>query len=554
MESKKYKLTFMDKLNRNPEAGEVIIYPIPSSWNDFSYKIRCGYSFHDDIKQQNIDGEMFIGFISPNLDTEDDGDETFSLERALPTLKISEENPGQKTILFFTMLQSMDAYRKLVTKLSPEIAQNFLNTVNDVVYHKEHNSQWHERAISSNAFTLGFMRNSEPFFAYNNAGAILNGMDEEDFNGISQKLNLELQLDNFENKHIINLNYETTSCLPKRINIFIGKNGLGKSQALNAFCRAALQYTDKNISLTDKINSKRPMINRLLAIMTPGETRNTFPSERRKTQKLYYRKLSLTRTSRTDNPQSINDLLVQLARSEDDIGESTRWNLFISSIQKVLPIDDTMILLKDGTHISIKKIISWNGEQKTLTLWSNLDKNADPHINCDGNLFPLSSGQLTFLKFSLLFCLYIENGSFVLLDEPETHMHPNMISDFVSLLDTLLERTGSLALIATHSVFFVREIPQEQVHVFKSIGRVISIENPRLTTFGSPIDSISRFVFDDDAESSLTEKLYNKICARELKFDAVVEQYSNDISIAALMHIRRLMEVKDEISSNSGIQ
>lgn len=495
---------------------------------------------------------MFIGFISSNLDKDDD--EFFSLERALPKLNASAENPEKSTILFFTMLPSMDAYRKLVTKLGPDIAQNFLNTVNDVVYHKEQNSQWHERAISSNAFALGFMRNSEPFFAYKNAGAVLNGIDEEDFHGISQKLNLELKLDNFENKHIINLNYETTSCLPKRINVFIGKNGLGKSQALNAFCRAALQYTDKNISLTDKVTSKRPMINRLLAIMTPGETRNTFPSERRKTQKLYYRKLSLTRTSRTDNPQSINDLLVQLARSEDDIGELTRWNLFISAIGKVLPIDETMILLKDGTHVSIKKIISWNGEQRTLTLWSNLDKNSDPQINCDGKLFPLSSGQLTFLKFSLLFCLYIENGSFVLLDEPETHMHPNMISDFVSLLDTLLERTGSLALIATHSVFFVREIPQEQVHVFKSIGNIISIENPRLTTFGSPIDSISRFVFDDDAESSLTEKLYNKICTRKLNFESVVEQYSSDISIAALMHIRRLMEVKDEISSSSDSQ
>ncbi|MBF4349710.1 AAA family ATPase, partial [Vibrio anguillarum] len=80
--------------------------------------------------------------------------------------------------------------------------------------------------------------------------------------------------------------------------------------------------------------------------------------------------------------------------------------------------------------------------------------------------------------------------SFVLLDEPETHMHPNMIADFVGLLDQLLEDTGSQALIATHSAYFVREISREQVHVLlKNESDEISIVSPRLRTFGADIES-----------------------------------------------------------------
>lgn len=67
MESKKYKVTFMDKLNKNPEAGEVIIYSIPSSWNDFSYKIRCGYSFYDNVEQKKLMVKCLLDLFHPTL-------------------------------------------------------------------------------------------------------------------------------------------------------------------------------------------------------------------------------------------------------------------------------------------------------------------------------------------------------------------------------------------------------------------------------------------------------------------------------------------------------
>ncbi|HAN1923036.1 TPA: ATP-binding protein, partial [Escherichia coli] len=123
---------------------------------------------------------------------------------------------------------------------------------------------------------------------------------------------------------------------------------------------------------------------------------------------------------------------------------------------------------------------SWN-EEKQLDIWSNIEDNVEPRIAGDEGVYPMSSGQLSYFKFALLACLYIENGSFVLLDEPETHLHPKLISDFVTLLDNILERTGSFAIIATHSVYFVREVTREQVHVFKrDANKLIHILSPRL--------------------------------------------------------------------------
>jgi predicted ATP-dependent endonuclease of OLD family len=127
------------------------------------------------------------------------------------------------------------------------------------------------------------------------------------------------------------------------------------------------------------------------------------------------------------------------------------------------------------------------------------------------------------------------------MDEPETHMHPNMISDFVDLLDNLLEKTGSQAILATHSAYFVREVPTQQVHVFQMDSeRVVKIDQPRLSTFGATLDSISQFVFNENVEVRLTDKIFAN--AKEMTFQQVDEQLSGEISLAALMDLRRRYE------------
>ena len=546
----KFKVRFTET-ERELTLDEVQLIASFDSWNDFGYKIRCKCKLFNPYTEKEVSFESFIGFLPPlkgkDSNLYKDYSNYFSahgtsLADMIGYIEHLESNDSIGEFRFFTMLPSMGAYRDAVHQLGPELLADVLEVINDLVYYKDKKANWFTDAINSEAFSLGFMRNSEPFFAYSNADSVLGGVEEEVFDGISQKLTLKYNLEGFKNEHEIKLNYDQSGYIPKRINILIGKNGLGKSQALKSFCRAALRYQDNSISLSDDTFGDRPMINRLLAIATPGETQNTFPAERRKTQKLYYRRLSLTRNTRSIATKSISELLVQLARNDETIGERSRWSLFFDSVQNVMRTETIFVQLKDETSVPLKTIFYGGGEQEYLIRWSKVDPNIDPKIKYSNKLHSMSSGQLTFFKFALLCCLYIENGSFVLLDEPETHMHPNMISDFVEMLDYMLEVTGSQALIATHSAYFVREVPQEQVHVFKKEANNVCISNPRLTTFGAPVDSISRFVFDDDAESKLAEKLYLRIKRQNTTFEDIVNTLGDEISVAAMMKLRQKME------------
>ncbi|EEZ00500.1 AAA family ATPase [Vibrio cholerae] len=546
MEKSDLYLTFTDE-NRAPKVNEVILYAEDSSWNDFGYKIGCTLRVLTHEENKNFEVRAFIGFFDPRNSELDEelknvNYKTTSYLAMLPIIRQLEKRSALDKLGFFTMLPDMEAYRYAVSYLGPEFLEKVLRIVNDLVLYKDKKNKWIPHAMNSDVFKLGFMRHSSSFFAFNNADSVLGGVEEEKFDGISQELTLRYELAGFENDHEIKLKYDHTSIIPKRINVLIGRNGLGKSQALMSFCRAALRYPDKGISLSTSDSNGRPVINRLLAIATPGETQNTFPSERVKTQKLYYRRLSLTRNGRAKTTKTISDMLVQLARSEDSIGKKTRWDIFIDAISKVLPIKSLVIESRDKKYVGLADLGWGGGEQASLERWGNIAPNAEPKIMLAREAYPLSSGQLTFMKFAILCCLYIENGSFVLLDEPETHMHPNMISDFVGLLDEILENTGSLALIATHSAYFVREIPQDQVHVFKKEANNVCISNPRLTTFGAPVDSISRFVFDDDAESKLAEKLYRRIKRQNTTFEDIVNKLGYEISVAAMMKLRQKME------------
>ena len=120
------------------------------------------------------------------------------------------------------------------------------------------------------------------------------------------------------------------SIIPKRINVLIGKNGVGKSQALTKFSRLALQMTNEQGTLKDTDSRDgRPMINRMIAIATPGETINTFPGERVNQQKIFYRRLSFARGSRAKQSRGITETLIQLSRNDESVKGKNRWNFFL---------------------------------------------------------------------------------------------------------------------------------------------------------------------------------------------------------------------------------
>ncbi|WP_208453664.1 AAA family ATPase, partial [Burkholderia gladioli] len=393
------------------------------------------------------------------------------------------------------------------------------------------------------------------FFAYKNAGPILKGLSAEPVGRMSGDIRVQFQLAGKKNLHELNFHFDHTGELPKRIAVVIGKNGVGKSQALGRIVRAALEGNDEVLHESHTLG--RVLLNRVLAFGPTNEAASIFPSERRKTPKVWYKRFALNRGGRVRRGTGVADMVLQVARSAERIGVFTRWHLFVSAIRSISDWQQIALLpaKKGGKPVPFSVFPSVaNGDlpptlaltaagEDMLDVFASIDLKKDPVRMVDGQAFPLSSGEISFLRFAAQASLYIENGSLLLFDEPETHLHPNFISQFVVLLNRLLTNTGSAAIIATHSVYFVREVFREQVSVLRTTDDGFVVTEPlRLQTFGADVGAISYFVFGEDEPSKLATEVEDRLLKRFETWEQLYQVYKNELSPEMLGSLRFALE------------
>jgi ABC-type multidrug transport system ATPase subunit len=83
----------------------------------------------------------------------------------------------------------------------------------------------------------------------------------------------------------------------------------------------------------------------------------------------------------------------------------------------------------------------------------------------------------------------------VLIDEPESHLHPPLLAAFLTMLRHMLSEREAHAIIATHSPFVVQETPARYVRIVSRHVNRTTVALPSSETYGEEIGTISREVF-----------------------------------------------------------
>jgi len=528
-----------DPISMDPNTGlSVVICPSRDKYNDFRYRTFAEFSIFLNGNEYSYDG--YIGF----FDQPDYPDEN-GINYLWKLLSNSESKVvDAREINFFSMAKSIKVYRDIVNFLGVEKARYVLLAINDLVSIGEYDqsNKLIDKVREMDIFNMSFMRRTESFYAYKNAGTVLRGLEEEKVREITKNLTINFKLSGYENNHNINFKFDDDGLLPKRTSIVIGKNGTGKSQTLSKIVRAAIKG---DAALVDGVTGERPTFNRLLAFSPTNEAGHVFPDGRLKNLTVWYKSFSINRSRRSRRNEYLNELIVEIARSEQVILNRNRWDIFCEVVEGIRNGRDLVLPTKDGSGswINLSELPRSN-EERVLKRSKAIDYKSEPRWLIDGGYFPLSSGEISFVRFAAQVCLNIDSGSLLLLDEPETHLHPNFISKFSALLNELLSKTGSIAIIATHSAYLVQEVFREQVNVLRAVDGRISIERPRLKTFGADVGEISYFVFGEDKISEVAEQVRSDIVSRFKSWEEVMERYKNEFSNEFLGQIRLEMEGK----------
>ncbi|WP_306391585.1 AAA family ATPase [Telluria beijingensis] len=526
------------------KPGAIVIWVPQDEWNDFGHQTLFEYS----IQQVNTE-YSWRKFRLAFLEDENNQDSEY-------TVVLSRFKNSKKEILsadefprFFSMQSEAHAYREIAEEWGTENCRLILSALNDVVMAErtENQPEWLEAALKSSAFNLSFLRLPQGFFTYTEGYNWFLGDVSQYAQSPPTCLNLHFHLDGFPNQHDFKFLFDENSLLPKRMAAIIGKNGVGKSRTLNELTHAALEQKP---NLTDA-SGRYPQISKVIAVCTPGETEATFPRAVHGNSSIQYVRLSAIPGQRMGGHNETLPLVLQKLAREDARDNSYRWEIFKRSVQIIMDFDDLVVVSSKssfdngGSKEEIPdgvRLINLNrgNEMRRLDNARRLDRNGTLARNVNGRYVPLSSGQLSFVRLAAQLCLHMSSGTIVLIDEPETHLHPRLVTEFVQMLNSILEVTNSVAIVATHSAYFVREIPTSQVHIITvAPNGAVQVGTPRLKTFGSDVGAISDFIFEDDAISRLIQDVDLRISESDFLDQNWERQLASELSTEAVMYLKR---------------
>jgi len=157
----------------------------------------------------------------------------------------------------------------------------------------------------------------------------------------------------------------------------------------------------------------------------------------------------------------------------------------------------------------------------------------------------MSSGHaVVFLTMSRLVAR-VEEKTLVILDEPESHLHPPLLSAFTRALSQLLHSRNGVAIIATHSPVVLQEVPRSCVHVITRSNLHMHAERPRVETFGENVGSLTREVFGLEVSRSGYHALLSAAVASGDTYDDIVAIYSNQLGQEARGILRAMVADRD---------
>jgi hypothetical protein len=83
----------------------------------------------------------------------------------------------------------------------------------------------------------------------------------------------------------------------------------------------------------------------------------------------------------------------------------------------------------------------------------------------------------------------------ILYDEPETHLHPNAISNLIATIFGIVNRFESFCIIATHSPIIIQELPSKCIYILDRENEFLKIRRLEKESFGENLTVITEEIF-----------------------------------------------------------
>ncbi|WP_406236403.1 AAA family ATPase [Isoptericola jiangsuensis] len=463
------------------------------SWNDYSYYT----SFKAKLKLDSH-STVDLGDLRLMKYEQTEGIE----DRAFQSLASGSLIP-KESMSSICSLSSSNHYYDELAKLNIDIAREVLRTLRDASFLPDVKKIFQDQPC----FQISLLRDSISRKLLDEAGARFGSTQ-----ALINEFEVSLLLNGASSPHKFHFDFDSDGGAPRRMQAIVGLNGVGKTQVM-----ARLAMLMSRFSL-ESIKEDR-------SILQGNDSLSPVPS-------IYgVVAVSFSAFDEFERPNHLQSEEFQYSYCglQNDAGGLKSKDELLKEIQSALATltDDKRELLKNtlGNLVPVKDIDSF----------------IDRPTESDALYQTLSAGQRLALNCIFHILSRISRRTLILFDEPELHLHPQLLTGLLSTLSDILDKLDSFAIVATHSPLVVQQLPMECVHVLRRDRMTPMVLKPTFQTFGESLSELTKFVFSsaeaDRDYKSVLDRMFAE-CGGDTS--AVRKLFGNQLSIGADIYLESL--------------
>lgn len=500
------------------EARAQLANPMPKTiylrkdhWNDFSFITMFQVHVCDESGVLHDLGSVKIGFKGQTSSTP-----TYSSVQ----FPISSFPEG-----FFSLGVDVDYYSKISEDFSDQLKETFCVSMQDVVF----NTELFDKYSGEEVFRISLLRSGSVSAVKGQFARVLAGgvvLTEFDFLYTVEQTDLYAGYE-------LDFTVKPTSKPPTNIHAVIGRNGAGKTTFLNDVVRSSFGLTGERGSVLERsLFDRQPIDDKYFSgvVSVSFSAFDPFspPQDRPAPDEgpfYHYIGIKDPSDSLGHTLKSTEQLRIELVRSikfvlsEDASAE--RWREAIQTLESD----------SNFREIDLQRFANDRENLDQKRLYQMAEK--------------LSSGHAIVLLTMTKLVSFVQEKTLVLIDEPEGHLHPPLLSALTRSLSNLLYNRNGVAIIATHSPVVLQEIPRSCVwKIVRSKNRV-NASRPDIETFAENVGTLTREVFALEVANSGFHKMLTEEVEAGKSFAEISSEYGADIGFEGQALVHSLLAHRD---------
>jgi hypothetical protein len=320
--------------------------------------------------------------------------------------------------------------------------------------------------------------------------------------------------------YTLDFSVDPKSPIPTNVHVLIGRNGVGKTRLLSLMAKAlvakdASARQSGRFKLNELGGDGGTFANVVAVSFSAFDEEDLLPDRNPAPDSLGFSFIGLrgwtsespTASLRPKSPKVLASEFVDSLKECRIGARRSRWVDAITQLQS-----DPVFKAAQLTSIIERKLSKPEERNEALRSFKEL-----------------SSGHKIVLLTLTRLVEKVEERTLVLIDEPEAHLHPPLLSAMTRAISELMVKRNGVAIVATHSPVVLQEVPKTCVWILDYILTVSKAERPTIETFAESVGILSREVFQLELSQSGYHQLLGDLRRKSVTYEDAIEEVDGQL-------------------------